>query len=155
MREYVIIPEARYNKLYPILAVVYLLVAVALGFMGHFVTAVGYILAYIFLFCSLYYGVLFFYYKYYQVHVSSSSLIVSNIRGKRISYNTDEIRWKIIRIPWYNSFYIFLYSTKKTPVAIVRPHWKNVAKILRLPHYGKLTPAELQYIKFLKNVGVM
>lgn len=155
MREYVIIPEARYNKLYLILAVAYFLIAVALGFMGHFVTAVGYILACIFLFCSLYYGVLFFYYKYYQVHVSFSSLIVTNIRGKQIHYSADTIRWKIIRIPWYNSFYLFLYTTQQTPVAVVRPHWRNAPRILRFPHHGKLTPVELQYIKFMKNVGLL
>lgn len=155
MKEYVIRPEAHYSKLYPVFMTTFLFAAVAFSFMGHFVTAVGYILTGIFLFCALYYGVLFFYYKYYQVRVCPNALTVCNIKNTHKTYNIDTIRWRIIRIPWYNTYFINIYSTTQKPVAIVRPHWKNATRILKLAHFGKLTPVEKQYIEFMKNVGLL
>lgn len=155
MGEYDIIPESRYSKFYPLLVIAYFLVAVAFSYFGCVVTAVGFILAFFFLFCSLYYGGLFLYYRYYRVHISSNSLTVCNIINRRKTYQTDTLQWKIVRIPWYNSYFILLYSSTRFPVAVVRPHWKNVRKILKCPHLGKLNPTELEYIIFMKKVGLL
>lgn len=155
MKEYIIVPEARYSKLYPLLAVAYLIAAIAFGLFGHFVTAVGHILAYIILFCSLYYGGLFLYYKNYQVNVSSNSLTVCNIFNKQKKYNVNTLQWKLLRIPWYNSYFLLLYSTAQIPIALIKPHWKNASKILSLPHFGKLSSVEIKYIKFMKKVGLL
>lgn len=154
MKEYAIVPETRYSKLYPILAVSYLIAAVALGLFGHFVTAVGYILAFITLFCSLYYGGLFLYFKNYHVKVSSNSLTVCNIFNKHKKYIVDTLQWKLVRIPWYNSYFLLLYSTAQIPITLINPHWKNASKLMRLPHYGKLSSVESKYIGFMKKVGL-
>ncbi len=155
LREYHIIPEFRYSKAYPYVAFTCLLIAVGLIFFGYFVTSAGFILAICFCFCSIYYASLLFCNKYYRLHITPGITTVWNIFNRSRSYQTDTLRWKIVRIPWYNTYFVLLYSTGKKPVAIIKPHWENMYKLLAYPHHGKLSDTERKYIKFLKHTHLM
>lgn len=155
MREYTIAPEFRYSKFFPFLAILHQIAAIGFLVFGYFITPVGFILTILFLLCSLYYIGLSLCTKFYQVHVSLDLLTVRNIINKRRIYHTDKLWWKILKLPWYNTYYILLYSSKQVPIAIVRPHWPNSLRILKFPHLGKFSADELVYLKFLKRVGLL
>lgn len=155
MKKYSITPEFQHSSMFLFFSVMYLFVTMGFAFWGYFVASVGYILSSIFLFCSLYYGLLYLCSKYYQINVSPGLITVWNVMNKPRNYRTDKLWWKIGKIPWYNSYFVLIYSSKRIPVAVVRPHWKNALKLLRLSHLGKLSSTELEYLKFLKNVGLL
>lgn len=153
MREYSVIPEVSQRKLLPFLLIVCQLVAIGLGILGYFITSAGFALAACYQICVFYWVGLYLCDRYYRLNVSFDSITVQNIFNKTAKYDTDTLRWKILRIPWYRSYYILLYSSRRSPVAIVRPHWKNALEIVRFPHLGKLSSAEIDYLNFLKRCG--
>ena len=155
MRDYNIIPEFRYSKFFPFSAIICQLGAIGFMVVGHLVTSVAFLLACIFQFCALYYAGLSIFNRYYRLNISSDSVTVWSIVNKPKQYRSDELRWRIGRIPWYNSYFILLYSTGRIPVAIVQPHWKNALRLIHFPHYGKLSSVELDYLEFLKSVGLI
>ena len=153
MKEYSIIPEISHRKFLPFLLVVSQLVAIGLGIFGYFLTSVGFILAACYQICAFYWAALSLCDRYYRLNVSFDSISVQSIFNKTSKYDIDTLRWKILRIPWYRNYYILLYSSRRSLVAIVKPHWKNALEIMRLPHLGKLSPAEIDYLNFLKRNG--
>ena len=155
MEEYNIIPEFCYYKAFPFFAIICQLVAVGLMLFGIFVTSVGFILAFCFQFCALYYTGLFICNKYYRVNISSAFITIWSVFNKVKKYPIIKLRWKIVRIPWYNSHYLLLYSSGRMPIAVIRPHWKNALRILSFPHSGTLGCAELEYLNFLKKSGLL
>lgn len=155
MGGYSVVPEFRFSKFFPLLAGAYQLIAVGFFAFGYFITSAGLMLSCIFQLCSLYYVGLFLCDKFYRLIISPDQITVQNIFGKQKTYRVDNLRWSIGRIPWYNSYYVLLYSSGRNPIAVVRPHWKNVPRILHFPHSGKLSSQEIEYLKFLKSVGLM
>ena len=155
MREYYIIPEFSYSKTFLFAVTIYQIMAIALVWFGCYFTYASLLLALICQFCAFYYLCLFFCNKNYRLHFTTDSVTVWNLLNKPKQYTSCSIRWKIRRMPWYNTYFVLLYSTARRPIAIVKPHWKNVRKILQLPHHGPLTTAEHEYVKFLKSVGLM
>lgn len=155
MGEYNIFPEYRYYKTFPFLAITYQLIAIMFAVFGNFITSVGFILTFIFQVCSFYYAGLSICSRCYRLNITSNLITVWNIFNKPKKYPADKLRWKIRRIPWYNSYFIFLYSSGRIPIAIVKPHWKNALRILLFPHSGILSTVEREYLKFLKNIGLL
>ena len=155
MREYYINPEFSYSKLFLLAVIIFQILAIGFACFGWYVTYVGLLIALICQYGALYYLCLFFCNKNYRLHFTPDIVTVWNLLNKQKKYAFCSIRWKIKRIPWYNTYFVLLYSTEQRPIAIVKPHWKNVRKILRLPHHGPLTTAEHEYVKFLKSVGLM
>ena len=155
MGEYSIVSEFRYFKIFPFLAAFYQFVAIGLAIFGYYITSIGIFLAFIFEGCSFYYIFLSFCKKYYRVNISSGVTTVWSVFNKPTQYCTIQLRWRIKRIPWYNAYFIFLYSSTRIPIAIFKPHWKNALRVLSFPHLGVLTDMELKYIKFLKKVGLI
>ena len=155
MGEYSIVAELRFSKFFPLFTGIYQLMVIAFWAFGCLVAPPGFVLAYIFQFCSLYYVGLSLCAKFYKLRISPNLITVRNIFSKEKSYGTDNLRWKIGRIPWYNSYYVLLYSSRRIPIAIVKPHWKNALRILRFPHLGKLSTMEIEYLKFLKSAGLL
>lgn len=155
MREYDIIPEFPHPKTFPLLAIVCQLCVVGSSVFGCLVSSAGFVLAILFQFCTVYYAGLSFCNKYYRVHITANCISVHSIFNKLRTYHANELCWKILRIPWYNSYYILLYSSRRVPIAILRPLWKNALSVLRFPHRGKLRCVELDYLKFLEKVGLL
>lgn len=155
MGEYSIVPEFSFNKFFPLLAGTYQLIAIGFFAFGYFVASVGFILSYIFQLCSFYYVGLFLCDKFYRLFIFPDQITVQNAFGKQNTYRVDNLRWRIVRIPWYNSYYVLLYSSGRNLIAVVKPHWKNVPRILHFPHSGKLSSKEIEYLKFLKSVGLL
>ena len=155
MKEYTIVPEFRYFKAFPIVAIIYQLVAVGFVILGCFITSSGFILALLFQISSIYYLVLCLCNRNYRLNFTSDGIIVWNIFKKSKKHKTDNLRWKIRRIPWYNKYYIFLYSSGRIPIAFMKPLWKNALKTLYFPHFGALSSEELKYLKFLKSAGIL
>ena len=155
MNKYSIVPEFSYCKYFPFLAVVCQLITIGLIVFGIFIASPCLILACCFQFCSLYYAGLFICNRYYRLNISSDSITVWYLFNKSKKFCTNEMRWKIRRIPWYNSYFIILHSSRRIPIAIIKPHWKNALRIIHLPHSGKLSSAELKYLKFLKDIGLL
>ncbi len=155
MREYYIIPEFSYSKTFLFAVTICQLMSIGFVCLGCHVTYIGLFPALICQFGTFYYLCLFFSNKNYRLHLTPDIVTVWNILNKPKQYASCSIRWKIKRIPWYNTYFVLLYSTEQRPIAIVKPHWKNVRKILQLPHHGPLTTAEHEYVKFLKSVGLM
>ena len=155
LREYYIIPEFSYSNTFLFAVAIYQILAIGFVYLGCYVTYAGLLLALIFQFCVFHYLCLFFCNKNYRLHFTPDGVTVWNLLNKPKQYAVCSIQWKIKRIPWYNTYFVLLYSTEKRPIAIVKPHWKNVRKILQLPHHGPLTTVEREYIKFLKSVGLM
>ncbi len=155
MGEYSIVPEFRYCKFFPLFTIIYQLVAIGFVAFGHFIASVAFILACIFQFCAFYYAGLFIFNKFYRLNISSSSITVWNMFNYSKMYPADKLRWKIGRIPWYNTYFILLYSSGQIPIAIIKPHWENALRIIHFPHAGKLSSVELEYLKFLKSVGLL
>ena len=155
MREYYVYPEFRYSKAFLFAVTVFQLVAIGFVCLGFYVTYVCLLLALFSQFCAFYYLCLIFCNKNYRLHFTPDRVTVWNLLNHPKQYVSCSIRWKIKRIPWYNTYFVLLYSTERKPIAIVKPHWKNVRKILQLPHNGPLTAVEHEYIKFLKSMGLM
>lgn len=155
MKEYMIVPEFRYSKTFPFAFIIYQFVTAVFVLLGYHVTGIAYSLAFIFQICVIYYLCLYLINKYCRLHIRPDIVTVWNIFNKPKQYQSVQLCWKIKRIPWYNSYFLCLYSTRQKPVAILKPHWKNALKLLHFPHYGSLTSVELKYIKFLKNIGLL
>lgn len=155
MREYDIVPEFRYSKFLFLFALVCQLIAIGSGILGYFVALAGSILAAFYQFGALYCVGLSLCNRYYRLYISSDSITVWNMFNKPKDYPTNTLRWMIARIPWYRSYYILLYSSGRIPIAIVKPHWKNALEIVHFPHSGQLSSAELDYLKFLKKMGLL
>ena len=155
MREYYIRPEFRYSKSFLFAVAFFQLLAIGFFCLGCYVTYIGFLSALICQFLVFYYLCLFFCNKNYRLHVTPDWVTVWDLLSRPKQYDTSSIRWKIKRIPWYNTYFVLLYSTEPRPIAIVKPHWKNAGKLLKLPHHGSLTAVEREYITFLKSVGLM
>lgn len=155
MGEYDIVPEFRHFKAFPFIAITYQLVAIGFAVFGCFVASVGFILALFFQFCSVYYTGLFLCNRYYRLNVTSSFITVRNLFNKPRRYHADKLRWKMRRIPWYNSYFILLYSSGRIPIAIIKPHWKNALRMIHFPHSGIFTSVELRYLNFLESAGLL
>lgn len=155
MREYYITPEFNNSKMFPFAAGLCQLLTIALVFLGYYITAASYLLAAFIQFSALWYFCLFLCNKNYRLYITPDTVTVWNLLKKEKQHITSQIKWKIKRIPWYNTYYVILYSSPQTPIAILKPHWKNVAKILTRPHLGPLSATEREYIAFLKQVGLM
>lgn len=155
MKDYDIVPEFCYSKFFPFLMTVYQFVAMSFILFALHIDPLWSLLAGIFQLCSIYYGGLLLYSKFYKISISANTITIQNIIKKSKSSSVDNLRWKIIRFPWYNSYFILLFQSKRLPIAVVKPHWKNALRILKLSHLGKLSTVELDYLKFLKNVGLL
>ena len=155
LQEYSINPELCYSKSFPFAVALFQTLTIGFLCLGHYVTYIVHLLALLCQFCAFYFLYLFFYNKNYRLHITTDRITVWNLRNKPRQYDLCAIRWKIKRIPWYNTYFALLYSSGQTPIAIVKPHWKNVNKLLQLPHHGPLTTVEREYVKFLKSVGLM
>ena len=155
MGEYIVVPKYHNSKIFPISAIVCQFATTVFICFGLCVTTVGFILAFFFQFCSFYYGGLYFYNKFYRLNMSSRHVTIWNIFNKSKSYQISELRWRIRRIPWYNSYFVLLYASNRIPVAVVKPHWENALRLLKFPHLGKLSSVEIEYLKFLKRVGLL
>ena len=155
MNEYNIIPEFRFGKFFPFLICMYQLLTIILLWFAYSIDSTGFILVFIVQFCALYYLALLLINKFYRLDISSSLVTIYNVFHSPKTYSTDTLRWKIVRIPWYCSYYLLLYSSAKIPIAIIVPLWKNALKLLCFPHMGKVSSAEKEYIMFLKSVGLL
>ena len=153
MKKYYIVPEFRYYKIFPFISVLLLILAVSFVVLGHLVTSAGFILAFFCGFCALYYVSLSIYKKNYRLEIDSNVMIVWNAFRKPQKYQTDNLRWKIQRIPWYRTYYMLIYSSGRIPVAIIKPHWENALRITHFPHIGKLSFTEKEYLSLLKSAG--
>ena len=155
MREYNIVPEFAYSKTFLLAATICQFVAIGFVVLGYYVTAVSYLAAAILQLSFFYFLCLYLCNRNYRLRITPIHVTVWNLFNKSKQHMTCQIRWKIKRIPWYNTYFVVLYSTSRMPVAILKPHWENVWKILKLPHYGAVSIAERKYIEFLKSVGLM
>ena len=155
MQEYYINPEFHYSKTFPFAVVFCQILAIGFICWGCYVTYIAHLLALFCQFGAFYYLYLLFCNKNFRVHITTDSVTVWNLFNRPKQYAFCSIRWKIKRISWYNAYFVLLYSTGQSPIAIVKPHWKDVKRILQLPHHGPLTTAERDYLKFLKSVGLM
>jgi len=155
LREYHINPEFSYSKTFLFAVIIYQLVAIGFVCLACCVTYACLLPALICQFCAFYYLCLFFCNKNFRLHFTPDSVTVWNLLNQPRQYASCSIRWRIKRIPWYDTYFVLIYSTERRPIAIVKPHWKNVRKILQLPHHGPVTTTEHEYIKFLKSVGLM
>ena len=104
---------------------------------------------------AIYYLFLFLCNRNYRLHVTPINVTVWNLFHKPTQYASSQIQWKIKRIPWYNTYYVMLYATGKRPIAILKPLWKNMSKILQFPHYGPMSTVERKYLSFLKGTGLL
>ena len=155
MDPYSIVPEFQYYKSFPILGVVCQLVAIIFVFFGYTVSSIGFILAFLYETCSIYYVGLTFINKFYRLDVSSNLITVRGVFNKDKKYNSNSVRWVIRRLPWYNSYFIFLYDSGKIPIAVIKPHWTNALKLTKYQHLGPLSPTEISYLRFLKKVSML
>ena len=155
MEEFKIVPEFRHYKAFPMLAITHQLISAGFLLFGHFVTSLGFILAFVFELCVVYYLGLYVCNRCYRLNITSSSVTIWSIFSNPQIYRTETLRWRIRRIPWYNLYYIFLYSSGSIPISIVQPHWKNALRIIHFPHFGKITSYEYEYLKFLRSIGLL
>lgn len=155
MKEYSIVPEFSYSKTFPFTASICQLMAMVFVIVGHRITTAGYVAATILQLSAIYLLFLFLCNRNYRLYITPISVTVWNVFGKPKQYPYHQIQWKIKRVPWYNIYYVVVYSKGKIPVALLKPHWKNVSKVLKLPHRGPLTITERKYIEFLKKVGLI
>ena len=155
MREYHINPEFSYSKAFLFEVIIYQLVAIGFVCLGYYVTYICLLPAFICQFATFYYLCLFLCNKNFRLHFTPVNVTVWNLLNQPRQYTSSSIRWRIKRIPWCNTYFVVLYSAKRKPIAILKPHWKNVRNILQLPHRGPVTAVEQKYIQFLKNVGLM
>ena len=155
MREYNIVPEFRYYKTFPFAVIIYQLLSIGFIVLGHYVTSISYFAAVILQFSVFYFLYLYLCNRNYRLHIAPVDVTIWNLFNKQRQYPTCQIRWQIKRIPRYNTYFVVLYSTGRRPIAIVKPHWKNVSLVLKFPHHGPLTVVERKYIEFLKSVGLM
>lgn len=153
MKEYRIIPEFPYHKAFPFVAIIYQFIAIGFVVLGHCSTPISYVASVIFQLSAFYFLFLFLCNKNYQLYITPVSVTVWNIFNKPRRYPSCQIQWKIKRVPWYNIYFMVLYSTGRMPIAFLKPHWKNVSKVLKFSHRGPLTIVERKYIEFLKKVG--
>lgn len=151
---YTINPEFSHSKAFSFVAFILQFVTIGLVALGYYFTSVSYFLAVIFQCCVVYYLFLFFSSRYYRLHISPNIVTVWSGFNKPKRYSTSSIRWRIKRIPWYNTYFVCLYSIDRLPVAIVKPHWKNAPRLFRFPHCGSLTDMEKKYIDFLASMGL-
>ena len=150
--EYNIVPDPCDYKNFPILAIVGQFAALGFVLLSYFESLIL-ILACIYEVISLLYVGLFICQKHYRLNITANHLTVYCIFNKTKKYPVREVWWRIQRIPWYNSFYILLYSSGKVPVAIIKPHWTNAIKIMHFSHLGEMTSVEREYLKFMKSVN--
>lgn len=155
MEAYSIVPEFQHFKFYPYLVILFQLIALGFMIFGHFVTSLGYILALMYGFCSFYYITLLFVGKFYRLSVNTNSMIVWSVFNKPKSYNVDKVRWKIQKIPWYNSYFILLYYMDGMPIAIIKPLWTNGLRVVKFRHLGVYSSTEIEYLKFLRKFGLL
>lgn len=154
MKEYSIVPEFSHSRTYPFAASIYQLTAIGLV-VGHCITSVGYVVAVILQLSAFYFLFLFLCNRNYRLHITPVSVTVWNVFGKPKQYPYHQIRWKIKRVPWYNIYYVVVYSASRMPIALLKAPWKNASKILKFPHRGPLTVIERKYIAFLKSCGIV
>ena len=155
MKEYTIIPEFRYSKSFPYAAIFCQIIAIGFVIFGCALTLAGFILAFLFQFCAVYYMGLFLCNRYYRITISPRVITLWSIFNRSKKCQAETLRWKICRIPWFNDYYILLYSSGRMPMALINPHWKNALKLLQFPHFGPLKGTELKYLHFLKSAGLL
>lgn len=155
MREYSVVPPFSSSKIFYVAVVVYQFITIGLIVLGHYFTPISYFAAVISQSCVFYFLCLFLCARNYRLHINLDRVTVWTLFNKPKQYISCQIRWKIKRIPWYNTYFIVLYSNSRTPIAIIKPHWENATKLLRFSHYGRLTIVEHEYIVFLKKVGLL
>lgn len=155
MKEFSIIPELSYGKAFPFAGSICQFMVIVFATVGACITPAGYVAAAILQLSAFYFLFLFLCNRNYRLHFTPVSVTVWNIFGKPKRYPYHQIQWKIKRIPWYNIYYVVLYSVGRMPVAVLKAPWKNVSKLLKFPHKGPLTVIEHKYIAFLKRSGVV
>lgn len=155
MKEYSIIPELSYSKAFPFVAGICQFMAIGFAAVGASITPAGYVATAILQLSAFNFLFLFLCNRNYRLHFTPASVTVWNIFGKPKRYPNHQIQWKIKRVPWYNIYYVVLYSAGRMPVAFLKAPWENVSKIFKFPHKGPLTVIERKYIAFLKRSGVL
>ena len=152
MKEYTIIPEFRYSKSFPYAAIFCQIVAIGFVIFGCALTLAGFIFPFLFQFCAVYYMGLFLCNRYYRITITPGVMTVWSIFNRSKKCQAETLRWKVCRIPWFNDYYILLYSSGRMPIALIKPHWmEKRAETLAVPSFRSIEGPRAEISSFFEK----
>ena len=92
--------------------------------------------------------------KNWEITISQDHVLFKSTFGNAKQFSRNDVRWKAVLTPYYQSFRIRLYNCQNGKMIVSVPFdWINVKELLKLRHYGKVSKEEMRYIESLHRTG--